>query len=493
MSNISEKTWAKERGYIWSMIGSAVGFANILSFSALCYRNGGGAFLIPYLIAHLLIGIPMLYLEGTIGQKTKLPLVSALGVVGGSKGKLLGWFSVITCATIGGFYMVLTGFSVAYSYFSSRGMIPSDTAAFFKDNFLHDSGSLTEIGGVAGVIFVSTLIVAIFTWIILSRNIRSGIEKICTIFLPLLAILIVAFTTAICFLPGAFVGFKNYLIPDFSRLANWTLWRDVFGQVFFSLSLGLGIVVGYSRHNKDTFSIRRAMMKVAIGDVLISIIAGFAIFGCIGFMSVKSGIAFNALIPSDSAFEIGFVVFPKILQQFGVLSNILGPIFFFCVFIAGITGVFSIIESVAGSIEVEFNKSRKTAVAISMAVVTLLAFPFCLGNGQHLLSALAPMVLGNALLLGGIFEILYFLFLSKEISRDPIWNNGRSFSYRSLQYFVLPVLLLSFLGAFYKETIATPLSLATLVWMCWVLLALIAAYLLSRRRVSYAEKSIIKS
>lgn len=492
MSNVSEKTWSKERGYIWSMIGSAVGFANILSFSALCYRNGGGAFLIPYLLAHLLIGIPMLFLEGTIGQKTKLPLVSAMGQAGGSKAKLLGWFSVITCATIGGFYMVLTGFSVAYSYFSARGMIPADTATFFKENFLHDSGSLTEVGGIAGAIFVSTLLVAAFTWVILSRNIRSGVEKICTLFLPLLALLVVAFTVAACFLPGAFIGFKNYLIPDFARLANWTLWRDVFGQVFFSLSLGLGIVVGYSRHNKDSFSIRRAMFKVAIGDVLISIIAGFAIFGCIGFMSLKSGVAFHELIPSDSAFEIGFVVFPKILQQFGVLAPVIGPIFFFCVFIAGITGVFSIIESVAGSIEVEFNKSRKTAVTISMAVVTLLAFPFCLGNGQHLLSALAPMVLGNALLLGGIFEILFFLFVSKTISQDPIWNNRRSFSYRSLQFFVLPVLALSFFGAIYKEAFATSLNISTLVWMLWLILALIASYLLSQRRVVYAEKRTVQ-
>src|ERR1700722_4071445 len=92
-----QDTWSKEAGYVWSMIGSAVGFANVLSFSALCYKNGGGAFLIPYLLAHLLVGIPMLLLEGIIGQSSGLPLVSAMGNVtssirGRRIGKILGWF-----------------------------------------------------------------------------------------------------------------------------------------------------------------------------------------------------------------------------------------------------------------------------------------------------------------------------------------------------------------------------------------------------------------
>ncbi len=337
----TQDTWSKEAGYIWSMIGSAVGFANVLSFSALCYKNGGGAFLIPYIIAHLIIGLPLLFLEGIIGQRTKLPIVSAMGNVAGNKGKMLGWLAVLTCATIGGFYMVLTGFSVAYTYFTASGAVTADTTYFFKHTFLHDSGSLGQIGGIAIGVLGATLLVAAFAWAVLARNIRSGVEKLCSIFLPLLAILVVIFSLTTFFLPGAFDGIKNYLIPDFSRLANWTIWRDVFGQVFFSLSLGLGIVTGYSRHNPESFSIPRAMVKVAIGDFLISFVSGFAIFACIGFMSGKSGIAFSDLVPSDSAFEIGFVIFPMILQQFGdIVARVVGPLFFFCVFIAGITGGF---------------------------------------------------------------------------------------------------------------------------------------------------------
>lgn len=481
---MEQDTWKKEGGYIWSLIGSAVGFANILSFSALCYRNGGGAFLIPYIIAHLVVGLPMLFLEGLVGQKTKLPLVSAMGNVAGTTGKVIGWLAVLSCATIGGFYMVLTGFSVAYSYFSAAGSIGLDSAHFFKNQFLHDSGSLTQWGGLAIAVLLSTVLVAAFAWAVLARNIRAGVERICTIFLPLLAVLIVAFAVCACFLPGAMQGIAHFLLPNFERLGEWTLWRDVFGQVFFSLSLGLGIVTGYSRHNPESFSIPRAMVRVALGDFLISFISGLAIFGCIGFMSAKSGIAISNIISSDSAFEIGFVIFPTILGQFGELfSRIIGPLFFFCIFIAGVTGVFSIAESVAGNIEVEFQKDRKSSVAIAMGLITLLSLPFCMGNGQHLIGAMAPMVLGNTMLIGGIAEILLFLVLSSVVSKDPLWFSGkkRSYPFLALKYLVLPLLAFTFLGALYQE-VQTGLQIAAFVRWGWLFIVLASAFWLSNRR-----------
>lgn len=484
-----QQTWNREAGYIWSMIGSAVGFANILSFSALCYKNGGGAFLIPYIIAHILVGVPMLILEGIIGQRTKLPIVSAMGNVAGSYGKMIGWLAVLTCATIGGFYVVLTGYSVAYSYFTATGSVGADTALFFKQAFLKDSGSLFKIGGVAGGVLLSTLFVVVFAWSVLARNVHAGIEKICSIFMPLLAFIVIFFSIAAFFLPGAEVGFRHYLIPDFSRLKDWLLWRDVFGQVFFSLSLGLGIVTGYARHNPDSFSVPRAMVKVAIGDFIISFIAGFAIFGCIGFMSARAQIPFASLVTSDSAFEIGFVIFPAILAQFGPLFlHVIGPLFFFCVFIAGVTGFFSIVESVAGNIEIEFGKTRKSAVAIATGVIAALSLPFCFGNGQHLLGALAPMVLGNAMLIGGIAEIIIFLIISKVIGNEPIWFKGtrRSYAYLAIKYGVLPLLGLSLLGALYNE-ISYGANRAGLVRFFWLAVVLMVGLVLARKKRVSAE------
>ncbi len=482
MEGSESSSWKSDAGYIWSMIGSAVGFANILGFSSQAYLNGGGAFLIPFFTALLVLGIPLLQLEGIVGQRYGLPLVSAYGRAIGRRGKVFGWLSILAVLTIGAFYTVLTGISVAYAYFSGINKIPSSTAYFFKTTFLKDSGSLTSFGAFAPVLFIFTILVVLFSWFVISRNIQAGIEKTCSVFLPLLSVLMIVFAVSVCFLPGASNGFKQYLMPDFSKLFDPKLWLTSFGHVFFSLSLGLGIVTGYSRHTEQSTSIPRAMFFVALGDTLISVISGFAIFGCLGYMSHISGVAFSEIVKIDSIFEIGFVVFPTILKTFGpFLSQLVGPVFFFCVFIAGVTGVFSIVESIAGNIEVEFSKDRKTAVTIAMVAMSFTSLFFCMGNGQHIIGALGPMVLGFNMLIGGIAEIIVFIYLSKVISGDSIWNKGKrkTFHYLSLKYLVIFILFIVLYTSI-KSEIMSGFGYPELVRWGWFVVALFFSWILAK-------------
>lgn len=477
-------TWVRESGFIFAMLGSAIGFANILAFSAQCYKNGGGAFLIPFFVAVIVIGLPMLLLEGAIGKKYGLPIVSAYGHILPRKWKIFGWISALSCLTIGSFYSVLTSWSVAYTYFAATDSIPEESATFFQREFLRDSGSLTNFNGISWTIFTATVVVVIFTWIVNSKNIGSGVEKVCSFFLPLLFILVTVFTIIVAFLPGAMDGFYYYLNPDFSKLMDFRLWRDVFGHVFFSFSLGIGIVVGYSRHTKKETNMRRAMFWVAFGDVVISIIAGFAIFGCVGYMSQKTGIAFHEIVKSDSTFEMGFIIFPQILYNFAAwLRPIIGTLFFFSVFIAGITGVFSIVESVAGNIEVEFNLTRPQATAAALVAMFLLSIFFCMGNGTRLLGALTPMVMGYTFLVGGIAQVIAFMYLDTSMARDDVFLNRQQKTgslFYIAKYFGLTFLLMSFLGALYEEY-HEPLGSAHIVRWGWFLATLAIAILLSRR------------
>jgi neurotransmitter:Na+ symporter, NSS family len=486
-SVITTVSWKRESGFIWAMLGSAIGFANVLSFSAKCYQNGGGAFLIPYAVAVLVLGLPMLFLEGAVGHRMHLPIVSAYGSVVGHVGKFFGWLSIIAVATIGGFYTVLTAYSVAYAYFFGAHKITSNTEEFWND-FLKSTDSISAWGGVSWPILICTLLVAFFSWFVMVRNIRSGVEKTCSIFLPLMMVLILFFGVVVSFLPGASIGFCNYLKPDFSKLASGSLWRDVFGQVFFSFSLGLGIVTGYSRHTKERTSIPRAMVCVALGDFLISFIAGFAIFGCVGYLSSITGVPFSEIIRSDSSFEIGFVIFPKILQMLGsVFAPITGVIFFFCIFIAGVTGLFSIIESITGNIEVEFGKSRKVAASVASGIIALLALSFCFGNSQSLLGALVPMVLGDNMLLGGIAEVVVFIYFSKLIRNDPIWVGGdrRTIAFRLLQ-FVVPVILLIILVSAISAEIDSGFGLSEAVRWGWFVVACGVSLALTWRTAKYS-------
>ncbi len=474
--------WKGEAGYIWSMIGSAVGFANILGFSSKAYHHGGGAFLVPFIIALLVLGLPLLLLEGIVGQRFNLPLVSAFGKVAGIKGKFFGWLTVLGCLTIGGFYTVLTGWSVAYTYFAAADMIPGDSASFFKHTFLHDSGSLTVVGGFATYVFIFTLIAMAFAWWVMVRNIQSGVERICSIFLPLLGILISIFVVAVTFLPGAFTGFSYYLTPDFSRLSHPRIWLDAFGHLFFSLSLGLGIVTGYARHADVQISIPRAMFWVLVGDFVISLLSGFAIFGCVGYLSQNLGVPFESLVQSTSNFEMGFVIFPMILKTFGpFLSRVVGALFFFCVFIAGVTGVFSIIESVAGNIEIEFNKLRTVAVTQTVAIMTALSLIFCLGNGFHIVGALEPMVTGFNMLIGGIAEIVFFMFGSAVIMNDAIWqyDERKTFAYLALRYLIIGILVaILFMAGLYE--VQSGFGYPEMVRWGWFVLAGLCAALLAR-------------
>ncbi len=471
MSN--QTTWKSQSGFVWSLIGSAVGFANVLSFSAQAYKNGGGAFLIPYFLALFVLGIPFLLLEGTIGHRWKSPLVSSYGIAWGKAGKTLGWLAILACLTIGAFYIVLTGYSVAYTLFSAAGQIPEDTKTFFLEKFLHTTSHIGELGIFSWPIFLATAATSLLAWFILSRNVRDGIEKVCSFFMPLMVVIIAIFAVVVCFLPGGAQGWIYYLTPHFEKLLDIKLWRDVFGQLFFSLSLSLGIIVGYSRHTGQTANIPRAMLYVALGDFLVSFLSGAAIFGCLAHISHVQGIPFDAILTSDSTFEIGFILFPKIIQYFGpILAQCIGTLFFFCVFIAGITGVFSIVESIAGNVEVEFRTTRKTSVTIVSAVLLLLSFFFCMGNALHLIDALAPMVLGTNMLIGGL--ALVFAFQHK----NRVLNQRKDF-YGFCLHYAAPILLsIILLGNLLQEFQAFDL-VKGLRWG-WLALSLLIAAGLAR-------------
>ena len=473
--------WKNQSGFIWAVLGSVVGFANVLSFSAQCYRNGGGAFLIPYFFAYLLLGLPMLLLEGMVGQKFASPLITAIGRHWKAKGKIFSWIAIGACFTIGSFYIVLTAYSLLYMGYSVGGVIPADTTAFFKEQFLQATHSLGDWGTFRFPIFGAVLLIVGFVFFTMARHISQGVETVCSMIMPILTLFVMIFAIAACLLPGGMDGVWRFIRPDLERLKDLSLWRDVFGQLFFSLSLGLGIITGYSQYNGTKVSLRKSMTLVAIGDFVISFIAGVVVFACIGYMSTRSAISFEQIIQTDSAFEIGFIIFPKILQTLTPwLQPIIGGLFFFCVFIAGITGVFSIIESVCGNIERELDISRIQAVSYTLIATTVFAAIFCMGNGQLIIGSLAPMVLGIAMISSALFEIITFLYRSPEIMHDPIWekNGKKRVSFYTLKYLV-PLILVVILAASIQVELSK-LDMGLFIRMGWLLVALLMGNLLTK-------------
>ena len=482
--------WKSQMGYIWAMVGSAVGFANILSFSAKCYYNGGAAFFIPLLTAVAILGFPLLILEGVIGQQLQLPLVSAFRRVAGRWGSFFGWMSILGVLTIGSYYTVINAWTLAYIYFAGTGQIGLDTESFFANEFLGDTGSLTVLGSFSLPVALFTILVVLFTGWVNTQNIQEGIEKISSLFLPMLFVILAGFAVAVCFLPGAWFGFRQYLIPDFAALANPKLWLTSFGHVFFSFSVALGIIVGYSRYTGEEVNIARSMMWVAAGDLLTSLISGFVIFGGIGYMAHISSTPFNEVVTSSGdLFGLGFVVFPRVMHTFGpIVAAVVGVLFFFSLFIAGITGLFSIVESVSGNIEVESGVRRERAVRIVLAIILGLSFMLCFGNGPHLIGAIDAMTAGVNVLVAGLAMICVFMYHAPEVVGHQAWFVGdrRAFAYYALKY-VSPVVLLFVLGSSIVDEVQTGFGLAEAIRWGWLACAVLVAWRLSRMRQNAAD------
>ena len=478
-----ENKWQSNIGYIWAMIGAGVGFGPILSFSSRCYFNGGGAFLIPLAVAVVVLGFPLLILEGVIGQQFQLPLVAAYGRVGGKLGRFFGWLAVFGVLSIGSYYCVITAWTIAYIYYAGMDMIPADTATFFTQTFLGDSGALTTIGSISVPIVLSIICISAVTWIVTVRSIKKGIEKFCSVFLPLLFVLLIGLLTFISFLPGAWTGFSYFLQPEFSQLLRPEIWLAAFGHVFFSLSLALAIIVGYSRYTDKSVNIAQSMLWVVIAEICTSIVAGLVIFGGIGYMAHIQQVPFTSVITS-SLFGLGFIVFPKVILLFPLaLRIIIGSIFFFCVFIAGITGMFAIVEAAAGNFEVELSWTRHKAISITTFAIFCMALLYSGGNGAYIIDALDAMVAGFNIIISGLAEIIFFMYCAPQILAHTVWFSRpgvRAFRYYALRYAAPVALLLVLISSFATELSANFTIVHAIRWG-WLLVASILAIICARR------------
>jgi NSS family neurotransmitter:Na+ symporter len=231
-----------------------------------------------------------------------------------------------------------------------------------------------------------------------------------------------------------------------------------------------------------------------LGDFAVSFISGAAIFGCLAHISYMQQIPFDSILTTDSTFEIGFIVFPQLFKFFGpVLGQGIGVVFFFCLFIAGITGVFSIVESIAGNVEVEFQLSRKKAVTFSIVAMTGIATLFCMGNASHLINALVPMVMGTNMLIGGLALIIVFQYACREIKNDSAWLQGKrlnfyGFCLRTIAPALLAIILI---GNLMQEFQSFDLDKG--IRWTWFVLALCAACALTMYSKKHSRTNIISA
>ncbi len=394
--------WKTRTGFILAALGSAVGLGNIWRFSYLCYKNGGGAFLIPYLIALFIVGIPLMILELGIGHKMRgsSPLTFAKINRGW---EWCGWWPV-NCAMYGImlYYSVVIAWCLSYMFFSFNLSWGTDPNDFFFNKYLQISSGPFDLGDIRAPIILSLLVVWGLSWLIVFFGVQKGVERANKIFMPILFALIFILVVWSINLKGAFHGIVVYLKPDFSLLARPQVWLDAFSQIFFTLSLAFGIMITYASYLPRKVDIVKDALIISIGNCLFSFFAGFAVFGTLGYMAYTTGQPISEVV--KESIGLAFVTYPKAISLMPALANLFGIVFFSSLVIAGLSSAISLVEAFTSAVVDKFHYKRKTVVSVICVTGFLASIIFTAKSGLFWVDIVDHFITHYGLVIVGIIE-----------------------------------------------------------------------------------------
>ncbi len=466
---MARQRWGSSLGIILAVAGSAIGLGNFLRFPVQAARNGGGAFMIPYFVALLLLGLPLMWIEWTIGRfgggfghSTAPGMFHTLW----EKNKFIKYFGVIGIfgpLVIFIYYIYVESWLLGYSFFALFGKYNGCTTDLAMTAFLQGYQGLVknEFFNGIGTAYIFFLITFVLNIVIIHQGISRGIEKTCEYALPILFVFAIVLVVRVLTIgaPDAskpdwnVINGLGYLWnPQWSALKDAKVWLAAAGQIFFTLSCGIGVILTYAsyltKQNDVALSGLTAAATNEVAEVILGasvvIPAAFAFFGPIAISQIAAGGAFN----------LGFVTMPLVLQKMA-FGNILGFMWFMLLFLAGVTSSISLAQPAVAFLEDEFNLSRKRAGSILAVVTFILCQPaiFLLGRG----------VLDELDFWGGTFCLVLFATIETILfgwvfGMDKAWTEMHVGSdiaipriYRFIIKFVTPAFLLLILGFWFVQ------------------------------------------
>lgn len=480
--------WKTRTGFILAAIGSAVGLGNIWRFSHMCYKNGGGAFLLPYFIALLAVGIPLMILELGIGHRMRGSAPLSFAKID-RRWEWTGWWPVtFVMFGIMLFYSTIIAWCLSYVFFSINLSWGADPNAFFFNEYLRASSPL-EIGDLSVQIVFALLGVWFLCWLICFFGIQKGVERANKIFMPMLCVLILILVGWSLSLEGAFDGIAVYLKPDISRLTEWGIWRDAFSQIFFSLSLGFGIMVTYASYLPRKVDIVKDSLIICVSNSLFSIIAGFAVFGTLGYMANQQGVPVDQVV--DKSIGLAFVTYPKAISMLPAFQSLFGVIFFSTLVIAGITSAISIIEAFSSALIDKFGYSRRSVITAICVTGFLGSIIFAAKSGIFWVDILDHFINSYGLVTVGLLEcvLVAWIFKASKLREHlnragdsvltPLWDI-------SVKFVIPAVLVILLISSFREEFRAAyegyPVLSLILIGRDWLIATLFIALVFSMRR-----------
>lgn len=356
-------------GFVLAAAGSAVGLGNIWRFPYLAAKNGGGIFLVVYIALALTFGFTLLVTEVSIGRKTKQGCLTAYGKLHKKSG-WIGVFAGIVPFMILPYYSIIGGWVLKYCTVFLTG----DGVNAAEDGYFEGFITSTVPSVVFAVIFLA------MTAFVIYKGVNKGIEAISKVLMPLLLLAILGIAIFSLTLKGSdgrtgMDGFKIFVVPDVSGMGIkdlLTVVMDAMGQLFYSISVAMGIMVTYGSYFRDDDDLMKSVNRIEIFDTMVAFLAGvmiipavFAFLGTEGMQSAGPGLMFNAL--------------PRVFAAMGSVGNVIGAVFFIMVLFAALTSAISILEAIVSGLMDRFGWSRSKAVLVETAISLVLGVFICLG------------------------------------------------------------------------------------------------------------------
>ncbi len=417
LQSTSRETWGSKTGFILAAAGSAIGLGNIWRFPFLLGENGGFAFLLVYVICVILVGLPIMGAEMVIGRGSQRNPVGAFkALLPGSMWWILGAIGLLTGVIILSYYTVVAGWTLAYLVKSLTGLTAS-----FQTVAQADSAFNTFVSN-SGQVVLYHFLFAILTIFVVIQGVKGGIERWSKILMPMLFVLLILMIFRSVTLPGSSKGLEFLFKPDFSKLDLNTILMAM-GQAFYSLSLGMGVIITYGSYlNKET-DIFKSSVSIAGLDMGIAILSGIAIFPAVFAMGMAP----------EAGEGLTFKILPLVFNQIPG-GNILTILFFLLLTIAALTSAISLLEVMVSYATDEHNWTRKRATIIMAAIAFAVGVPSALSSGLWkdveifglTFFRLADYITANILLpLGGILIAIFAGWAwGKEVKKEMLSGSG---------------------------------------------------------------------
>nr|XP_056718357.1 sodium-dependent noradrenaline transporter [Euleptes europaea] len=435
------ETWGKKIDFLLSVIGFSVDLANVWRFPYLCYKNGGGAFLIPYTLFLIIAGMPLFYMELALGQYNREGAATVWKICPLFKGT--GYAVILIALYVGFYYNVIIAWSLYYLFSSfTLGELPwtrcdhpwnsanctdprlinlsalaggtayskykiTPAAEFYERRILHlhESHGIGDLGFPRWELLLCLLLVMIIIFFSLWKGVKtSGKVVWITATLPylVLSVLLIRGLT----LPGALDGIKAYLNIDFKRLKEATVWIDAATQIFYSLGAGFGVLIAFASYNQFDNNCYRDALLTSTVNCCTSFISGFAIFSILGYMAHKSKVKIQDVATEGPG--LVFIIYPEAISTLKG-STFWAVVFFIMLLTLGIDSAMGGMEAIITGLADDFHilKKHRKLFTFGVAVITFLGALFCITNGGiYVLTLLDTFAAGTSILFAVLMEAI---------------------------------------------------------------------------------------